>query len=83
MKKSMLVLLTLVPVAVGLVVNFTLFVPVVGSLLFFLLPLATTIFWFILEASMHVPDGMRLAQFSSGMRWESCRLRCMCGSVSF
>lgn len=48
MKKSMLVLLTLVPVAVGLVVNFTLFVPVVGSLLFFLLPLATTIFWFYL-----------------------------------
>lgn len=48
MKKSTLVLLTLVPVAVGLVVNFTLRLPVIGSLLFFLLPLATTVFWFYL-----------------------------------
>ncbi|OUN14439.1 hypothetical protein B5G38_13720 [Gemmiger sp. An87] len=45
MKKRTLVLLALVPVAVGFVVNFTLFVPVVGPLLFFLLPLATTVFW--------------------------------------
>ena len=45
MKKRTLVLLALVPVAVGVVVNFTLFVPVVGPLLFFLLPLATTVFW--------------------------------------
>ena len=35
MKKRTLVLLALVPVAVGVVVNFTLFVPVVGPLLFF------------------------------------------------
>lgn len=48
MKKSTLVLLTLVPVAVGLVVNFSLRLPVIGSLLFFLLPLATTVFWFYL-----------------------------------
>lgn len=48
MKKSMLVLLTLVPVMVGYIVNWTLLLPVIGSLLFFLLPLATTAFWFYL-----------------------------------
>lgn len=48
MKKSTLILLTLIPVAVGYVVNWTLLLPVVGSLLFFLLPLATTVFWFYL-----------------------------------
>ena len=48
MKKGTLVLLTLIPVLVGYIVNWTLLLPVVGSLLFFLLPLATTVFWFYL-----------------------------------
>lgn len=46
MKKSILVLLTLVPVLAGYLINTALLVPVVGMLLFYILPFAVLIFWF-------------------------------------
>lgn len=46
MKKSVLVLLTLVPVAVGYLVNNLLLVPGIGMVCFYVLPILTTVFWF-------------------------------------
>lgn len=48
MKKSLLVPAALVPVLVGIMVNYTLAIPVIGSLLFTLLPMLTTVFWVFL-----------------------------------
>ncbi len=48
MKKSVLVLLSLVPVAVGWLVNVLIAVPVIGMVGFYLFPLLTTVFWFFL-----------------------------------
>ncbi len=48
MKKSILVLLTFVPIGVGYIVNFFIELPVVGMLLFYILPLLTSVFWFYL-----------------------------------
>lgn len=48
MKKSVLILLTLVPVIVGYLVNVLITVPVIGMAGFYLLPLLTTAFWFYL-----------------------------------
>ena len=48
MKKSVLILLTLVPVIVGYLVNVLIMVPVIGMAGFYLLPLLTTAFWFYL-----------------------------------
>lgn len=48
MKKSVLFLLTLVPVAVGDLVSVLLIVPVIGAAGFYLLPLVTTAFWIYL-----------------------------------
>ena len=48
MKKSVLILLSLVPVVVGWVVNILIMVPVIGMGGFYLLPLLTTVFWFFL-----------------------------------
>ena len=48
MKKSVLILLTFVPILVGFLINFSIMVPVIGSVSFTLLPLATTVFWFYL-----------------------------------
>lgn len=48
MKKSVLVLLTFVPVIVGYLVNILIMVPVIGMIGFYLLPLLTTVFWFYL-----------------------------------
>ena len=48
MKKSVFVLLTLVPVIVGYFVNILIRVPVIGMAGFYLLPLLTTVFWFYL-----------------------------------
>ena len=48
MKKSVLVLLTLVPVIVGYLVNILIRVPVIGMAGLYLLPLLTTVFWFYL-----------------------------------
>ena len=45
MKKSILFLLTLVPVVVGYLVNVWIMVPVMGTASFYLLPLFTTAFW--------------------------------------
>ena len=44
MKKSILILLSLVPVVVGWLVNTLFMVPVVGMAGFYLLPLFTTVF---------------------------------------
>ncbi len=48
MKKSVLLLLSLVPVVVGWLVNILILVPVIGMAGFYLLPLLTTVFWFYL-----------------------------------
>ena len=48
MKKSILILLSFVPVVVGWLVNTLIMVPVVGMAGFYLLPLFTTVFWFFL-----------------------------------
>ena len=48
MKKSVLVLLSFVPVVVGWLVNILIMVPVIGMVGFYLLPLLTTVFWFFL-----------------------------------
>ena len=48
MKKSVLILLSLVPVVVGWLVNILILVPVIGMAGFYLLPLVTTVFWFFL-----------------------------------
>lgn len=48
MKKAVLLLGMLVPVAVGGLVNLLLPVPGLGAVCFTLLPLATTVFWFFL-----------------------------------
>lgn len=48
MKKSILVLLTLVPVIVGYAINWLLSVPGLSVLPLYLLPLLTTVFWFYL-----------------------------------
>lgn len=48
MKKSILVLLTFVPVIVGYIINFSLRIPLIGMIIFYVLPLLTTVFWFYL-----------------------------------
>lgn len=48
MKKSVLFLLTLVPVVVGYLVNVLIMIPVIGMAGFYLLPLVTTAFWIYL-----------------------------------
>ena len=48
MKKSVFVLLTLVPVIVGYFVNILIMNPVIGMASFYLLPLLTTVLWFYL-----------------------------------
>ena len=48
MIKSVLLLLTLVPVIVGYLVNVLIMVPIIGMAGFYLLPLCTTAFWIYL-----------------------------------
>ena len=48
MKKCVLVLLTFVPFIVGHIVNRSISIPVIGSIVFYVLPLLTTAFWFYL-----------------------------------
>lgn len=48
MKKLLLILSALVPVLAGCVVNFTLRFPVIGPLLFQVVPFLTTVFWVFL-----------------------------------
>lgn len=47
-KKSVLILLTFVPIAVGYIVNVSITLPVIGMVVFYILPLLTTVFWFYL-----------------------------------
>ena len=46
MKKTKLVLLTLVSIVVGWLINRLIMTPVIGMLLFYVLPLGVLIFWF-------------------------------------
>ena len=46
MKKCVLVLLTFAPILVGYIVNCTILLPGIGVLLYYALPLLTTVFWF-------------------------------------
>ena len=48
MKKSVLVLLTFVPLIVGHIINISIRIPVIGMIIFYVLPLLTTVFWFYL-----------------------------------
>ncbi len=48
MKRSVLVLLTFIPLLIGCLINFSIMVPIIGSASFTLLPIVTTIFWFYL-----------------------------------
>ena len=48
MKKSVLVLLTFVPFIVGHIINISIRIPVIGMIIFYVLPLLTTVFWFYL-----------------------------------
>lgn len=48
MKKSLLILLTFVPIAVGWLINALLLVPRVGMIAFYFLPLLVLAFWFYL-----------------------------------
>lgn len=46
MKKRTLVLLTFVPVLAGYIRNLTILLPGIGALLYYTVPLLTTVFWF-------------------------------------
>ena len=46
MRKAQLVLLTVVPVIVGWLINVLIMVPVVGMLVFYVLPFGVLLFWF-------------------------------------
>ena len=46
MKKIILVLLTFVPILAGWLVNTAIFVPIIGMLLYYVLPIAVLAFWF-------------------------------------
>lgn len=46
MKKSVLILLTFIPIVVGYIINFSVRLPVIGPILFYILPLLTSVFWF-------------------------------------
>ena len=48
MRKSVLLLATLVPLAIGCLINILFTVPVIGMAAYYLLPLVTTVFWFYL-----------------------------------
>jgi len=48
MNKKVLVLLTLVPILTGYLLNISILIPGLGTLLFYLIPCATLIFWFYL-----------------------------------
>lgn len=48
MKKIGLILLTFVPCVAGYIVNISIRVPVIGMIVFYVLPLLTTVFWFYL-----------------------------------
>lgn len=56
MKKRNLVLLTFVPVLVGYLINLVLFVPVVGMLFLYIVPLFVMVFWFYLGSEYSKTD---------------------------
>ena len=55
-KKSELVLLTFVPILVGYLINATFFIPVIGTLLFYILPIVVLAFWFWLGSQYSKTD---------------------------
>lgn len=48
MKKSVLAVLTFVPFIVGYIINTSIRLPVIGMIIFYVLPLLATVFWFYL-----------------------------------
>lgn len=48
MKKSVLILLTFVPIVAGYIVNLSMTLPVIGPIVFYILPLLISVFWFYL-----------------------------------
>lgn len=48
MKKTVLILLTFVPIIVGYMVNLFLALPVIGPIVYYILPLLASVFWFYL-----------------------------------
>lgn len=46
MKKRTLVLLTFVPIIAGYIINLTVLLPGIGTLIYYVLPLLMTVFWF-------------------------------------
>ncbi|MGN1166466.1 MAG: hypothetical protein ACI4S2_08600 [Lachnospiraceae bacterium] len=56
MRKYELILLTLVPIFAGYLINLILFVPVIGMILFYILPLLVLVFWFWLGGQYSKTD---------------------------
>jgi len=50
MKKSILILLTFVPLIVGYVINITLTIPGIGMIIYYVVPLGVSGFWFYLRS---------------------------------
>ena len=48
MKKGVLILLTFVPIIIGWAMNLMILIPIFGMILFYALPVVTTIFWIYL-----------------------------------
>ena len=48
MKKGVLILLTFVPIIIGWATNLMILIPIFGMILFYVLPVVTTIFWIYL-----------------------------------
>lgn len=59
MRKGILILLTLVPIIAGYILNLTLLIPVIGMILYYLIPFLTMGFWLYLgklysETTWHI-----------------------------
>ncbi len=76
MKKSILLLLTLVPVLVGYLINLSAMLPVLGQLIYALLPLPTLVFWFWLGWQYAKTDwtALQALLFGSATGWISLAL---------
>ena len=79
MKKCVLVLLTFVPFIVGHIVNRSISIPVIGSIVFYVLPLLTTAFWFYLgrQYARSFLDRLYLGKENEKMKQFRKRLRAL------
>lgn len=71
MKKPVLLLLTLVPVLAGYLINLSAMIPVLGQLVYALLPLPTLVFWFWLGRQYARTDwtALQALLFGSASGW--------------